>query len=430
MTRPVFTDRESIRRHQLGRLRRLWEAIRHDNAFYARRLEEADLNDPPASLGEFIEKMPLLDKTAVAEDQRRHPPYGTNLTYPLARYSRYNQTSATTGRPIRWLDTRDDWQWMVENWKEVYRAAGVGAEDRLYFAFSFGPFLGFWTAFDAATQGECLSIPGGGLGSLARLEAIRANRVTVLLCTPTYALRLAEVARAEGIDMGEVPLRRIIVAGEPGGSVPEVRRAIESRWPGAGVFDHHGMTEVGPVSYQCPQRPGTLMVIEAAYLAEIIDPRTRQPVPPGEVGELVLTTLGRLGSPLIRYRTGDLVRQDLEVAQQHGRPEMALAGGILGRVDRMVQVRGVNVYPSAVESVIRAFAEVVEYRVDVSRRDAMTELTVTVEPAPGTADRAALAERIASRMRTTFHLRVPVQLAEPGSLPRFEMKAQRWVWHD
>ncbi len=301
--------------------------------------------------------------------------------------------------------------------------------DCLYFAFSFGPFLGFWTAFEAAAQLGLRVVPGGGLSSVARLEAMRDNRATVLLCTPSYALRLAEVATAEGFDRGSLAVRTIIVAGEPGGSIGAVRRRIQEGWPGAQVFDHHGMTEVGPVSYQCPEKPGTLMVIETSYLAEIVEPGSEaaKPVRRGEIGELVLTTLGRVGSPLLRYRTGDLVREDLEVAARFGRHELALKGGILGRVDDMTVVRGVNVFPSAVDDVLRAFAEVAEYRVEIQSSGAMTEMRLCVEPAGQGVDGASLAERIAARMRAAFNLRVPVEICPPGSLPRFELKAQRWV---
>jgi phenylacetate-CoA ligase len=418
--------RQAIRAGQLASLRRLLAEIAPTNRFYGPILRETGLDRGVADLEEFAVRMPLTTKAAIVADQHQHPPYGTNLTYPLERYSRFNQTSATTGVPLRWLDTRESWQWMLDNWKQVFEAAGVDARDCVYLAFSFGPFLGFWTAMEAAAQLGCLSIPGGGLSSAARLEAMRANRATILCCTPTYALRLAEVAAEEKIDLAEFHVRKIIVAGEPGGSVPAIRQAIQSRWTTAAVFDHHGMTEVGPVSYQCPERPGTLMVMESSYLAEIIDPETGRAVEPGQVGELVLTTLGRIGSPLLRYRTGDLVCEDLEIAARFGRHELALAGGILGRVDDMLVVRGVNVYPAAVEEVVRSCAGVAEFRCHVSRRRAMTELQIEIEPLPGV-DGPAAAHELERRIQSRFSLRAEVRLCPPAALPRFEMKARRWV---
>src|SRR5205823_10408749 len=127
-------------------------------------------------------------------------------------------------------------------------------------------------------------------------------------CTPTYAMRLAEVAAEEKIQLSSLQVRTLIVAGEPGGSLPAVRARLTERWRGARVFDHHGMTETGPVTYECPARAGVLHVIESAYYAEVIQPNGIEPVKRGETGELVLTTLARTGSPVLRYRTGDLVK--------------------------------------------------------------------------------------------------------------------------
>ena len=426
----AFPDREAIRADQLPKLRRLLQAVAATNPFYGPVLREAGLAQGVECLDAFYAKMPLTCKQQLVDDQAKSPPYGTNLTYPLEDYSRFNQTSATGGQPMRWIDTPESWQWMVDNWKQVFAAAGTSRSDTLYFAFSFGPFLGFWTAMDAATQLGCLAIPGGGLTSLARLEAMRANRATVLLCTPTYAMRLAEVAASEGVDLAETSVRSIVVAGEPGGSVPAVRKSIEQSWPGATLFDHHGMTEVGPVSHQCPEKPGTLMVIESSYLAEILDPDSGRPVAPGELGELVLTTLGRIASPLIRYRTGDLVREDLDVAGRTGRPQLALAGGILDRADDMVTVRGVNVFPSAVDAVLRTFDAVAEYRVTVAGRRAMAELEIEIEPAPDYPEPDELARRVEAKMATVFSLRVPVSPRKPNTLPRFEAKSRRWQRRD
>jgi phenylacetate-CoA ligase len=422
-----FGSRQAIREHQLIALRRLLDAIASSNSFYAPKLRHAGLCGDVPSLDAFYTKMPFTTKGDIVADQEGFPPFGSNLTFPVEDYCRFYQTSGSTGTPIRWLDTTESWQWTLDNWKQVYRAAGVVANDRLYFAFSFGPFLGFWTAFDAAAQLGCLAIPGGGASSRARLEAIRDNQVTVLMCTPTYAMRLAEVAAQEKISLESLDVRTIIVAGEPGGSVPATRAEIERRWPGASLFDHHGMTEVGPVSYQCPEKPGSLVVMEGSYIAEILDPQTSRPVPPDDTGELVLTTLGRIGSPLIRYRTGDLVREDTESCLAFGRHELTLQGGILGRTDDMVLVRGVNIYPSAVEEVLRSFQEIAEYRVEICQAGSMTEMQIGIEPGPGCTDGERLSKQVEAKLRSAFHLRVPVSVCAPGELPRFEMKSRRWI---
>src|SRR5260221_7871891 len=419
-------SRAEIAAGQLEQLRSLVAELFPGNAFYSQKLNAAGVTFDVASLADFSRRFPFTTKTELVENQRANPPFGTNLTYPLDRYTRFHQTSGTTGTPLRWLDTPESWDWMLDSWTEIYRAAGVTSADRVYFAFSFGPFIGFWMAFEAAARMGALCLPGGGMSSAARLRGILDNGATILCCTPTYAMRLAEVAAAEKIDLRRSRLKTIIVAGESGGSIPSMRARLEQFWPGARVFDHHGMTEVGPVTYECPSRPGVLHVIESAYLAEIIDPATGNPVPPGQPGELVLTTLGRTGSPLLRYRTGDMVKMDSQPCGC-GRNEMALVGGILGRTDDMIVVRGVNIYPSAVEEIINATAGVAEYQVRVSTLQALAELSVQIEPEPDCADVAGLIAKLEKQFQTQFALRVPVTKVPPGALPRFEMKAKRWT---
>ena len=414
--------KDDLRRLQLNALQRLLAEL-GDNKFYAPRLAAAGLASGVESLEQFTGSMPFTLKSELVDDQAAHPPYGTNLSYPLERYVRFHQTSGTSGAPLRWLDTADGWRFMLATWRKVFEVAAVGPADRVFFPFSFGPFLGFWTAFDAAAELGCLAVPGGGLSTKARLQVLEDNRATVVCCTPTYAIRLGEAAVDEGTRLDSV--RALIVAGEPGGSIDGVRRRIAELWHGAAVLDHHGMTEIGPVSYPSTRFPGLLHVNERSYLAEILDPETLDPVEAGRPGELVLTVLGRPGSPLLRYRTGDLVRASLKTPDALGSDDLALEGGILARVDDMVVVRGVNLYPSAVERIVRRFAEVAEYRVHLRADRGMTEAELEIEPAPSADE--DLAARLAEALRTAFQLRIPVRTAAPGTLPRFELKAKRWI---
>jgi phenylacetate-CoA ligase len=420
---PSFDSREAVERHQLARLVELIAAIIPDNRFYSEKLGRPHFD----SLDEFVARVPFTTRAELDADQAAHPPFGTNLTYPLARYTRFSQTSGTTGRPMHWLDTPESWRWMVSNWLRVLEASGVVAGDRVFFAFSFGPFLGFWLGFEAAVAMGCLCVPGGGLRSEARLAAMLDCGVTVLGCTPTYAIHLAEVAAAAGIDLASTQVRMLIVAGEPGGSIPATRARIAQLWPGARIADHHGMTEVGPVTYECARRAGVLHVIEASYIAEVIEPATGRAVAPGERGELVLTNLGRLGSPLLRYRTGDVVERGAAERCACGTADLALPGGILSRTDDMVVVRGVNVYPGAIEAILRECQGVAEYRVEVATVDSLRELRIVVEPEPSVADPPALVHRVRTALNNSLGLRVEVSPAEPGALPRFELKARRWV---
>ena len=420
---------------QLERLRHLIGELLHGNRFYAPRLRAAGLDADLPDIETFTARLPFTTKAEMVRDQQAHPPYGTNLTYPLERYVRFHQTSGTTGgQPLRWLDTAESWNGQLQVWQRVFEVAGIGPGHRVFIPFSFGPFLGFWAAFDAARQLGCLTLPGGGLSTLGRLRVIVDNRVHAVCCTPTYALHLGQTAVAEGLDLAAAGVRAVIVAGEAGGSVEATRREIERLWGGntgedgvTRVYDHHGMTEVGPVSYPNPRFPGVLHILEESFLAEVLDPATGRPVAPGEVGELVLTTLGRVASPLLRYRTGDLVRISTQSVESLGFADLALEGGILSRIDDMVVVRGVNLYPSALEQVIRTRPGVAEYRVELSRRGALTEVQVAVEPASEVTDAARLTHDLETALRTAFQLRIPVRLVAQGELPRFEMKARRWV---
>ena len=414
------TGREAVRSVQLEQLRELLRIVRPANAFYETKLAAAGIDASIESLEDFTARCPFTTKDELAADQAAHPPYGTNLSFPLEQYNRIHQTSGTTGKPLRWLDTPESWQSMLESWQAVYRAAGVSPTDRALFAFSFGPFIGFWMAYEAAAQMGCLCFPGGGLTSTTRLRILLENEVTILCCTPTYALRLAEVAAQEGMDLSSAKLKTIVVAGEPGGSIPATRERIEAAWPQAKVFDHHGMTEVGPVTHEWPAEKNNLQIIDTAYLAEVVRPGTNDPVNDGEEGELILTTLTRTAMPLLRYRTGDLVRPEVQGNA------LILRGGILGRADDMIIIRGVNIYPSAFEHILRQFQGVAEYQVTVTEQAGMAELHLRLEPMPD-ADGTALQEEITSALRQQLNLRIPVNLAEPDSLPRFELKAQRWI---
>ncbi|MEX2048281.1 MAG: AMP-binding protein [Gemmatimonadota bacterium] len=412
---------ESERRaHQRDRLRAMAGETLRGNAFYRRKLAGAGIADAETILTRWPE-VPFTTKAELSLDQAEHPPFGSALTYPLERYVRLHQTSGTTGRPLRILDTADSWGWWARIWEAVYRAAGVTAEDRIFFCFSFGPFIGFWSAFSGAERVGALAVSGGALSTPERVAGIIATQATVLLATPTYALRLAEVARAEGIDLAASALRVSIHAGEPGASIPSTRERIE-RELGVTAFDHTGATEVGPTGFSCEARDGVHLV-EPEFIVEVVDPGTGEVREEGD-GELVLTNLGRWGSPAIRYRTGDRVSAVRERCAC-GRTWLKLRGGILGRIDDMVIVRGVNVFPTAIEAVVRGFADIAEYRVEAREDRGMTELRVVVEPAA--AARPGLADRIADALHASIGIRCEIVLAAPGSLPRFELKSRRFL---
>jgi phenylacetate-CoA ligase len=414
-------SRKDLQALQGGRLSKLLTEVLAGNRFYQRKLRAAGIRQPvPLSrLGE----LPFTTKKEIVADQIENPVFGTNHTYPLERYTRLHQTSGTTGAPLRCLDTPESYQSFVTQWKFIYRGAGVEPGDRIFVAFSFGPFYGFWGAFDAAPQLGCLALSGGGQTSEQRLIQMQDLRPTVLVCTPTYALRLAEVAKAMGIDTAKVGVRVTIHAGEPGASIPATRQRIQELW-GSKAYDHCGMTEVGGVGFECSAQVGP-HVIESQFIAEVIDPETGEPIEEGR-GEIVLTTLGRAASPLIRYRSGDLA----DVVRKRcacGRTFTHLRGGLLGRADDMMTIRGVNVFPSAIENILRRFPEVVEFQGIVTRVAEMQELLLRLETdGLAEAEQQGLAQRVVSEMHTRLQLRPSLEFAAPGSLPRAEMKSRRF----
>ena len=378
----------------LAKINSLLEAL-STNPFYQRKLGGLT---SVSSLEEFTAKVPFTTKAELAADQKLHPPYGSNLTFPLESYHRFHQTSGTSGQPMIWLDDKAGWEWLCGNWAWVWEKAGVTPGQAAFFPFSFGPFLGFWAGFESAAGLGIRAIPAGGLSSENRLRMMERLRPEILCCTPTYGLRLAEVAK----DARSLGVEKIIVAGEPGGSLPEVRNRLSKAWD-AEVVDHHGMTEIGPVSVGDIADPGRLLVRHEAYFCEVINQDDQG------IGELVLTTLGRHGSPILRYRTGDLVQPD---------EDFALKGGIIGRVDDMVVVRGVNLYPGAVEEVVRLVEGILEYEVQIEEANSMAEVRVRAE---GTG-----ARELEGRLREVFSLRIPVEEVPEGTLERFEMKSKRW----
>jgi phenylacetate-CoA ligase len=412
--------REALGQIQLKKLQLMLDSVIATNALYGKKLKAVGI-ESPEDIRSFADyrKVGFTTKKELSADQLEHPPYGSNLTFPVGNYTRIHQTSGTTGEPLRCLDTEESWNWWTRCWATVYKATGVTSSDRIFFAFSFGPFIGFWSAHDGARHMGAMSIPGGGMSSHQRLQAILIHDVSVLVCTPTYALHLAEVAEDDGIDIADSNVRLTLHAGEPGASLPATKDRIQTAW-GAQCRDHAGATEVGAWGFECQEQAG-LHMNEGEFICEVIDPETGEPT---DEGELVITNLGRIGMPVIRYRTGDRVKIDTSPCAC-GRTFYRLAGGVTGRVDDVMIVRGVNVVPSALENIIRAFSAVGEFAVDVFRRHELDELDVRIEVNSG--DPEEVASDVSKKMRDAIGIRANVEAVPHGSLPRFDLKAKRFT---
>jgi phenylacetate-CoA ligase len=411
------SSREQLDAIKLERLRGLVQAILPQNRFYAAKLARVSHELPSLTA---LEQWPFTFKEELVEAAASGGP--GNLTWSSDRYVRFHQTSGTHGRPLPVFDTADDWAWWMACWQTILDRGGVQPGDRVLVASSFGPYAGFWSCFDAVLTRQAMAIPTGGMTTLARLELARVLGATVLVATPSYALHLAEVAADHKLDLEHLPIRLVIVAGEPGGSVPAVRSRIREAW-GAELLDHAGATEVGPWGVGNLAGNG-LDVIEPWFHPEFLSVETGRAAGPGELSELVLTTLGRSGAPVIRYRTGDLVRPRWPTPDEIAAgacPWVRLEGGILGRTDDMLVVRGVNIFPGAIDDIVRSFPEIVEYRLTVATHESLDVLKLEIE------DRLADSDRVARELQLRLGLRVDVIAVPSGSLPRFEGKGRRIV---
>ena len=426
---PIYLDpfietlgRDALEQIQLKKFQMMLEPILKSNRFYRRKLGEIGVKSPAdIRTMDDLHQIPLTTKSELTEDQLNHPPYGSNLTFSGDQYIRMHHTSGTTGEPMRCLDTQDSWDWWARCWSAVYHAAGVTSMDRIFFAFSFGPFIGFWSAHEGARRIGALALPGGGMTSYQRVKAILVNDISVLVCTPTYALHLAEVAEQENIDIANSNVRVTIHAGEPGAGIPSTKERIETAW-GARCYDHAGATEVGAWGFECLAQSG-LHVNEGEFIFEVVDPASGEPA---LEGELIITNLGRIGMPVIRYRTGDRVKLAPDPCDC-GRTFRMLDGGIIGRVDDALIIRGVNVFPSALENIVRHSTEVGEYAVDVYRKGELDSIEIRVEVRGS--DPESVSAEVAKEIHNGLGLRVSVIPVPYGTLPRFDLKARRVTDH-
>ena len=415
--------RKALEALQIEKLCSMLEQIYGRNRFYTDKLDAAGIHPDSIQTLDDLKRLPLTEKSELVQAQSDALPFGSNTTFEESAYSRFHQTSGTTGTPLRVLDTPESWDWWGRCWGHVLAGAGLTENDRMFVPFSFGPFIGFWAAVEGAQKINALMIPGGGRDSLQRLHLMKELGATAMCCTPTYALRLAEVAQESSFDLSEIPLRTLIHAGEPGANVPATKVRIESVW-NAKCYDHAGASEIGAHSFECEIQPNGTHVTESEFIVEVLNPETLEPVPAGEQGELIITNLGRIGYPVIRYRSGDLVVLNQQKCTC-GRSYARFEGGVLGRADDMVVVRGINVFPSAVENLVRQCESVEEFRITVTTDREMGNLAIELELSKN-ANPESARKTVDQTIQNGLSLRPEITLVPSGSLPRFEMKAKRF----
>ena len=418
-------SRAAMSRWQSARLR---EQVRHAAAhspFYRRKWKAAGVRPEQIRTLADLPRLPFTTKDELKENQAARPPWGDVLAVPLADVLRVHLTSATTGRPLAFLDTREDWRGFYHSYARSLYAYGVRKSDMVMAAFSYGPWIGYWSGFYAAQDLGCLVFPAGGLSTDQRIDALLTYPITVLGCTPSYALFLAEHAAKKGIDLArDTKIRITWHTGEPGASIPATRAKIEAAF-GARAYDLPGLTEIAAWGFECDARAGLTHVHEDYCYPEVLDEEDR-PVGPGGRGELVFTSLYRKAMPLLRYRTRDIV----QVADRKcpcGRTLRAFEGGVLARVDDMKKVRGIIVYPRRIEEIVRPHDAVDEFQIVFRRAQGLDEILVRIDPSPSLSleERDGLRARLGESLRTGLGLRATVEITEPGALPRWDHKAKR-----
>jgi len=415
---------DKLRDVQEERLRHIVEHAYGNSRFYRRKFDEAGLKPEDVRTIEDLPKLPVTTKEELRDSQAREPMWGDILAVPVEQCITVHFTSATTGLPVALLDTWDVWHnGFVESYARGIYAMGVRPNDAILPAFAYGPYIGFWSAHIAMERIGCLVMPGGGASTEQRINYMRTYPITVLCCTPSYALFLAEQAQKMGIDLRkEANIRLTFHTGEPGGAIPSVKHKIEEAF-GCKTYDIAGLTEIAAWGFECEPQPGGDHIHDDYVLSEVLDLDTGKPVGPGEPGELILTNLYRHAMPLLRYRTKDIVKI-ASTPCPCGRTFRRFEGGVIGRLDDMKKVRGVVVYPSKIEECVRSFDEVAEYQVIFHRQEGLDEITVRVEPMPQ-AD-PEFARKLQEQLRLAIGIRCGVDLLEPDSLPRWDHKARRF----
>ena len=418
-------SRAAMTRLQARRLReQVTHAARH-SPFYRRLLRAARVDPAAIRTLDDLRRLPFTTKEDLRDNQQQRPPWGDVLAVPLADVVRVHLTSATTGRPLAFLDTAEDWYGFYHSYARSLHAFGVRRTDMVMAAFSYGPWIGYWSGFYAAQDLGCLVYPVGGLSTEQRHDALLTYPITVLGCTPSYALFLAEAATRKGIDLAkDTKLRITWHTGEPGASIPATRAKIEAAFGGR-AYDLPGLTEIAAWGFECEARTGLTHVHEDYVYPEVLDEHG-QAVKPGERGELVFTSLYRKAMPLLRYRTRDVV----QLADRRcpcGRTLVAFEGGVLARVDDMKKVRGIIVYPRRIEELVRPHRDVDEFQIVFRRVDGLDDILIRLDPSPALAhdERTRLSTALATDLQLGLGIRVSVEVGEPGCLPRWDHKARR-----
>lgn len=401
----------------------LLHAYNH-SPYYRQSFEAAGVHPDQVKSLDDIRRFPFIDKQILRERQLAAPPFGDIVAVPERDIVYISASSGSTGVPTASPFTARDFDDWIDYEARQFWSSGLRPEDRYCHSLNFSLFVGGPCVLGAQKLGA-LSIHAGTVPSERLLTIIRQFQATAIWTTPSYAWYLGETAVKEGIDLKkDLNIKRIFVAGEPGGSIPETRERIESLW-GAQVYDYYGLSDIfGSCAGMCEEKNG-LHWAEDHILVEVLDPETGEPVPEGGRGELVLTTLKKSARPMIRFKTGDIVSFTSEPCGC-GRTSIRLLG-VHGRLDDMLIIKGVNLFPSDVEAIARKDHDFTgEYKLIVERENHLDRLTVEVERSAAYAGSdEELAIRFNRHLKSVTGVTATIRILPPDTLPRATHKAKR-----
>jgi phenylacetate-CoA ligase len=399
--------------------------------FYQRVWGKAGFDPAGMHTMDDFHQTPIITKEDLRQDLVENPPFGSNICDDWADIERIHGSSGTTGIPTVLTISRDDWKRIGNAHARVMWGAGIRPTDMVFMAAPFSLYMGGWGALVGAERirARCFPFGAGSPGQTKMaVRWIQAAHPTVFYGTPSFALYLAEIAREQGIDPRDFGFRILFFSGEPGASIPSTKHRLEETY-GASIIDMGSTGEMSPwmANGGCAHSPGMHLWQDIVF-TELVDPQTQLVVPYGSEGVPVYTHLERTSQPLIRFWSGDLSRWVNDPCPC-GRTYPRLPLGIYGRVDDMVTVRGENVYPSAVENVVRGHAELTgEFRMVVTRERVMDELTVLAEYAEDVSEQLpAVKARLEADLIATLGIRANVELKAPGELERTQFKAKRVI---
>ena len=418
--------REVLDALHLRRIQRLVALAYERSPMHRRLYDEAGIK--PSDIrtwDDYHHRLPFTDKPHYMADQDKNG-YG-GLALPSSDWQQYFHTTGTTGRFMNEVLTQYEMHKAGSQYCYGLWDYGVRRTDSMFFCFDFGMWIGLWSFYWGARNMGLTIISGGGLSGRDRVRKIMELRPTILCGTPTYLLHLADLAQADGIDIRGAGVQILAGGGEAGFGIPVTRQKLADAWGTDQIYDAYGIGEALFVAQSCKKWAGGVHLIEDVCHAYAADPESGEPLTDGDaVGENVITSYTHLTQPFIKYRTHDLVRLDHNPDHGCGWTWGHYRGSVLGRTDFMVTIRGVNIFPTAVENLIGEVPGVTNhYELHISRRDGMDRMLVKVEAVFSAADRQVLAQGLATHLHRRLGVRLETEVVAPGDLPRYELKSKR-----